>query len=98
MATCARICEQIDVRDVEIDYRYCEFLSTHLYKQNPIPLMELRNKTPAEIDSEFDLGGVVFTDSDAGATASEALYPESGPACDKRVEANIESRKEMLRA
>ena len=55
MATCARICKQIDVQQVAIDYNFAEYLSDYLYSKNPIPKLELRNKPLAELNTEFNL-------------------------------------------
>ena len=55
MATCARICTQIKIDEVDLDYHYCEWLSTYLYSKNPIPKLEVRKKNGPELDEEFDL-------------------------------------------
>ena len=55
MATCARICKQINVQNVELDYNYAEWMATYLYAKNPIPSLEVRNKTADEIEKEFSL-------------------------------------------
>ena len=55
MATCARICNEIGVNTVAIDYSFCEFLSEYNYSKNPMPKLELRNKPLSTLNSEYEL-------------------------------------------
>ena len=64
MATCARICKQLGSQQVAIDYNFAEFLSDYLYSKNPIPKLELRNKPLGELNTEFDLQNIGFSDNE----------------------------------
>lgn len=34
--TCAQICNELAIGSAQIDYNFCEFLATFLYKENPV--------------------------------------------------------------
>ena len=56
MATSARICKQINIERVEIDYNYCEWLTADLYpNDNPMPHLSIRNKDAVTLNTEFNL-------------------------------------------
>ena len=40
MATAARISKELSIAQVDIDYTFCEFLSTTMFGSNPIPNLE----------------------------------------------------------
>ena len=77
MATCARICKEVGPTKVAIDYNFCEFLSEYLYSKNPIPKLEIRNKSKVDLNTEYQLQDIAFTDDNAAFAEASALYPES---------------------
>lgn len=95
MATCARICTQIGVEKVDLDYDYCEWLANFLYTEDPTPDIFIKKKTKQELDNEFELQGVTFVDDKKGAEKMTTLYPESREHCKERMIFNIDKRKKM---
>ena len=79
MATCARVCQElpVEVPEVPIDYNFCEFMADFLYQKNPIPRLELRSKSLAELNTEFDLQNQKFIEDEAGFEQASTLYVES---------------------
>ena len=53
LATCARICKEIGVEQVKVDYNFCELMSEYLYTKNPVPHIELRKKNPADLNQDY---------------------------------------------
>lgn len=78
MATCARVCKELgsEHRQVAIDYNFCEFLSDYLYSKNPMAKLEIRNKQLSDLNTEYQLQDLAFTDNDEGFATASALYPE----------------------
>ena len=72
-----------------IDYNFAEYLSDYLYAKNPIPRLELRNKSLAELNTEYSLQDVNFTDSERDFATCSQIHPESSAAGIARVQANI---------
>ena len=72
-----------------IDYNFAEFLSDYLYAKNPIPRLELRSKSLAELNTEFSLQDINFTDSERDYTTCSQIHPESNAAGSARVQANV---------
>ena len=98
MATCARICKQINIENVAIDYDYCEWLSEYLYTVNPMPLLSMRNKDAATLNTEFDLLDIAFTDNDEGFNLANTHFVEDKEQGRKRATANINRKMEQTKA
>ena len=98
MATVARICKQINVENVIIDYNYCELLADFLYRENPIPHLSIRNMDAATLNTEFNLQNIAYTDNDEGFDMANTLYVEDKESGIKRVAANIMRQKELTKS
>ena len=98
MATVARICKQITVEIVIIDYNYCEWLADFLYRENPIPHLSIRNMDAATLNTEFNLQNIAYTDNDEGFDMAKTLYVENKESGIKRVAANIKRQKEQTKS
>lgn len=94
MATTARICKQINIESVSIDYNYCEWLADFLYSDNPVPHLSIRNKDSVTLNTEFNLQDISFTDNDEGFQMANTLYVEDQESGRKRLAANIMRQKE----
>ena len=90
MATCARICNEIGVNTVAIDYSFCEFLSEYNYSKNPMPKLELRNKDLSTLNSEYELQDIGFVDSDQDFAVAVKLHPETDKQGAARAVANVD--------
>lgn len=55
MATSARICKEIGVQNVAIDYNFCELLATFLYSEDPIVRLSVRKQDASSLNQEFNL-------------------------------------------
>lgn len=66
LATTARICKELGVEQVTVDYNFCDLMSEYLYSKNPVPNIELRKKSAADLNKEYELQDVAFTDNDDG--------------------------------
>ena len=44
MATSSKVGAALGITDIPINYRYCEFMATFLYNENPVPKLGLRVK------------------------------------------------------
>mmetsp|Transcript_45231 Transcript_45231/g.60024 ORF Transcript_45231/g.60024 Transcript_45231/m.60024 type:complete len:83 (-) Transcript_45231:424-672(-) len=76
MSTCSKIGEALGITDIPLNYRYCEYLATFLYDENPVPKIGVRTKGIAALKSEKGMEAFNFTDDDAGFEWATTLYPE----------------------
>ena len=75
--TSAQIASALAIKHVQINYLFCEWLGTWLYKGgNPLPHLEFKNKTSADLDAEYDLQGTEYQDSEIWKEEALKVYPE----------------------
>ena len=78
MATAARIGQELDINNVDLDWMFCEWLADCLYSTNPLPSLEIRHKDASTLDKEFDLQSVSFVDTHANEyTIQSKIFPET---------------------
>ena len=75
--TSAQIASALDIKDVQINYLFCEWLCNWLYKGgNPLPHLEFKNKPPKDLDVEYGLQGIKYQDSSIWKEEALKVYPE----------------------
>ena len=78
MATAARISKELSIKQVDLEWTFCEWLSTYLYKSNPMPNLEVKNVAAGDLDEKYELQGIVFNDVDPSQYEKQSkLYPET---------------------
>ena len=91
MATAARISRELDIKTVDLDWMFCEWLADCLYSTNPLPSLEIRHKDASNLDKEFDLQSVSFVDTNAGDyTVQSKIFPETQLKGDQRAKSNFD--------
>ena len=54
-----------------------------------MPKLELRNKSLADLNQEYELQDVTFVDNDEGFAKANLRYPENNPEAATRAQENI---------
>ena len=57
MTTGALICERIGVKEISLDYNFCEWQTPEIFKDNnpPLPMLEVRNHSLEELENIYML-------------------------------------------
>jgi hypothetical protein len=67
----------LKIKSVPVNYLLSEWQGTVHIKENPIPLLEFRNKTTKQLNKEFKLLGVQYTETKEFEKQANKLWPES---------------------
>ena len=78
VATATSIAKQIGIEEVIIDSTWSEWLETRQYATNPVPHLEIRNNSPEELNTKFNLQDIKIVNLDETAYEKlEKVYPEN---------------------
>ena len=84
--TSAQIAHALSISEIEINYRFSEWLGTWLYKNgDPLPNLEIKNKKIESLNQDFMLHDVKFNDYKKYESEIKEVYPEDGDRKNKRI-------------
>ena len=86
MQTAAAIARVLQIREIRINYHFCEWMSEMFFVENWIPKLMVRrpDEFPREMLVREYLGGVEYIEEHIGFDEAMTYYPESQLQCKER--------------
>ena len=98
LSTSSMIGRELNISKITVDYDYCEWLSSMLYAENPIPHLALRTTDMAELKRENNWTEFDIIDNDQGFAEANTRYDESKPTGIERLKKNVARQAELTKS